>query len=111
MLGVEEVFGGSIVVRVNAEALDVKTSRDFRQQVDDTLKRKQQIVLDLSKMAFVDSSGLNVLISCQRQINAAGGEMKLCALSPQVRALFQLMQMHRVFSIYNTPEEALRAFQ
>lgn len=109
MIAFEQVSSGTVLVRFQTETLDITTSKDFRRRMNGTLERKQLIVLDLSKLTFVDSAGLGALMSCQRQINAAGGEMKLCALSTPVRALFELMQMHRIFNIYNTADEALHA--
>jgi anti-sigma B factor antagonist len=67
-------------------------------------------VFDLSRLRFTDSSGLGALISCLRKVNANGGDLKLCAMSDQVRALFELVRMHKVFDIYATREEAVRAF-
>jgi anti-sigma B factor antagonist len=50
------------------------------------------------------------LISCLRQLNGRRGDFKLCAMSKTVRALFELMRMHRVFNIHDTREEAVRSF-
>jgi anti-sigma B factor antagonist len=68
-------------------------------------------VIDLSRLRFVDSSGLGAFISCLRKLNAKGGDLKLCGMSKQVRAVFELVRMHRIFDIFGTREEALRAFQ
>jgi len=40
-----------------------------------------------------------------------GGDLKLCSMSKQVQALFELVRMHRIFDIYNSKEDAVRAFQ
>ena len=69
------------------------------------------MVFDLSKLRFVDSSGLGAFLSCLRKLNAKGGDLKLCGMSKQVRAVFELVRMHRIFDIYGTREEAVRAFQ
>jgi anti-sigma B factor antagonist len=53
-------------------------------------------------------------ISCLRKLNAKGGDLKLCRMSKQVRAVFELVRMHRIFDIFDifgTREEAVRAFQ
>ena len=70
-----------------------------------------KVVFDMSTLRFVDSSGLGALLSCLRQLNSVGGDMNLCGMSKQVRALFELVRMHRIFDIFNTPEEAVRSFQ
>ena len=50
------------------------------------------------------------MLSCLRQLSTKGGDLKLCSMSKQVRALFEL-GMHRIFDIYGTREEAVRTFQ
>jgi anti-sigma B factor antagonist len=51
------------------------------------------------------------LLSCLRQLNGVGGDLKLCGTSKPVRALFELVRMHRVFELCNTSEDAVRAFE
>jgi anti-sigma B factor antagonist len=51
------------------------------------------------------------MLSCLRQLSGKGGDLKLCSMSRQVRALFELVRMHRIFDIYATKEEAVKAFQ
>jgi anti-sigma B factor antagonist len=67
--------------------------------------------VDLSHLRFVDSSGLGAMLSCLRQLNATGGDLKLCGMSKAVRAVFELVRMHRIFDIYDTRELAVSAFQ
>ena len=67
-------------------------------------------VLALPELKFLDSSGLGAILSCLRQLNASSGELKLCGMSKGVRALFELVRMHRIFDLYNTREEAIVAF-
>ena len=43
--------------------------------------------------------------------HAKGGDLKLCNILPSVRTLFELVRMHRLFHIFDTPEAAIRAFQ
>jgi anti-sigma B factor antagonist len=64
----------------------------------------------LSRLRFVDSSGWGAFISCLRKLNAKGGDLRLCSVSKQVRAVFELVRMHCVFDILPTEEDAVRAF-
>ncbi|MGA2102168.1 MAG: STAS domain-containing protein [Candidatus Sulfotelmatobacter sp.] len=111
MIANEEEVGRTLVVQIAGAALDAETSKSFRKDIKDRLRGRRQVVLDLSELVFVDSSGLGALIACLRQVSATGGDLKLCGLSVQVRALFELVRMHHLFSIYNTRDEALRAFR
>jgi anti-sigma B factor antagonist len=101
----------TLVVELKDKTLDAQTSKDFRREVQPQLDSHNRVVFDLSRLTFVDSSGLGVLLSCLREVSGRGGDLKLCSLTMQVRAVFQLVRMHRLFDIYNTQAEAIRAFQ
>ena len=98
------------MVEVQEKVLDARSAKEFRREVEKALESRKQVVFDLSSLVFVDSSGLGTLLSCLRQVSNNGGDLKLCALTSQVRAVFQLVRMHRLFDIYNTREEAIQAF-
>jgi anti-sigma B factor antagonist len=103
-------IGDVTVVEVPTEELDAGNSADFKREVTPLLDATTKIVFDLSRLRFVDSSGLGAFISCLRKLNAKGGDVKLCGMSKQVRGVFELVRMHRIFDIYPTKEEAVRAF-
>jgi len=103
-------LNGVAVATILVEELDASNAGDFRRDIAPVLDAHNRLVLDLSRLRFVDSSGLGAFISCLRKLNAAGGDLKLCGMSKPVRAVFELVRMHRVFDIFDTPEEAVRAF-
>ena len=97
-------------VLVNGQALDASNAKNFKSAMNPLLTQDAKLVLDLSNLRFVDSSGLGAILSCLRQLNGMGGELKLCGMAKTVRALFELVRMHRVFEIFNNRDEALRSF-
>jgi len=97
------------VATIHVSELDAGNASDFRRDISPILEAHHRLVFDLSRLRFVDSSGLGAFISCLRKANAAGGDLKLCALSKPVRAVFELVRMHRVFDIFATREEAVNA--
>jgi anti-sigma B factor antagonist len=101
---------GPLLVRLNEAHLDAGNVKDFREAITPLLEQHDRIVFDMSPLTFVDSSGLGALIACLRTTNRRRGDFKLCAMSRPVCALFELMRMHRVFSIHETCEDAVRAF-
>jgi anti-sigma B factor antagonist len=98
------------VAGVPVEELDAGNAEEFKRDIAALLEAHTKLVLDLSRVRFVDSSGLGAFISCLRKLKAKGGELKLSGMSKQVRAVFELVRMHRVFDIYATSAEAVRAF-
>ena len=103
-------MGDVTVTVVPVEELDASNAGAFKRDVAPVLEATTKLVFDLSRLRFVDSSGLGAFISCLRKLNAKGGDVKLCGMSKQVRAVFELVRMHRIFDIYGTKEEAVRAF-
>ncbi len=106
-----ENLNGVAVAAVPVDELDASNSSEFKRDIAPVLQSQNKLVLDLGQLRFVDSSGLGAMLSCLRQLSAKGGDLKLCAMSKQVRGLFELVRMHRIFEIYGTREEAVHAFQ
>lgn len=106
-----EHIGDVMVVVLAGAQLDASTAAEFKSNIAPVLEAHSQVVFDLSHLLFVDSSGLGALLSCLRHLHAKGGDLKLCGMLPPVRALFDLVRMHRIFHIFDTQEAAIRAFQ
>jgi anti-sigma B factor antagonist len=105
-----ETIGDVTVVVLPGEQLDAGNAKEFKRDVAPLLEPCRKVIFDLGELRFVDSSGLGAILSCLRQLNAKGGDLKLCAMTKPVRALFELVRMHKIFEIHTTKDEALRAF-
>jgi anti-sigma B factor antagonist len=99
-----------LVIELREDNLDASNVRDFRDAAQSLMLEHKQVVLDMAGVKFVDSSGLGALISCLRQLNGRRGDFRLCEMSRTVRALFELMRMHRVFNIHDTRSDAVSSF-
>ena len=58
-----------------------------------------RIVVDMSGVAFCDSTGMNVLLSCLRQVRERGGELELAAPRPAVKKILQVTGLDAVFTV------------
>ncbi|WP_158566757.1 STAS domain-containing protein [Actinomadura craniellae] len=67
------------------------------------------LVLDLTGLTFMDSTGLRVLLQAQRQTTAQQGTLALAAPAPAVRRVIEVTGLDRHFTIYDTLDEALSA--
>lgn len=103
-------IGDVTIAQLPVEELDASNAADFKRDIAPLLETQTKLVIDLGRLRFVDSSGLGAFISCLRKLNGKGGDLKLCGMSKQVRAVFELVRMHRIFEIFGTREEAARAF-
>ncbi len=66
-----------------------------------------ELLCDLSAVTFLDSSGLAALVSGLKSTREAGGWIKLAGLNLQVRNIFSLTRLDRVFELYPDVEAAL----
>jgi len=103
--------GDVTAVTVPVDELDASNAGELKRDIAAVLQANTKVVLDLTRVRFMDSSGLGAMLSCLRQINAKKGELKLCGLSRQVRGAFELVRLHRIFDIYPGRAEAVRALQ
>jgi anti-sigma B factor antagonist len=106
-----ETVGTVAITAIPVEELDAGNAGEFKRDIAPILEAHANLVLDLSRLRFVDSSGLGAFISCLRKLNAKGGDLKLFGMSKPVRAVFELVRMHRIFDILATKDDAVRAFE
>jgi len=101
----------AVLIRVKEERLDAHNSGELKTQMLNLFEEgKNNLVVDLQEVRFVDSSGLGSLVSGFKNASARNGNLKLSSLQPQVKSMFELTRLHRVFEIFPTPEEALASF-
>ncbi len=100
-----------VKIEVQEERMDAHNSGDLKEQMLQLFDEgKYNLIIDLSAVRFVDSSGLGALVSGFKNASAREGSLKLCCLQPQVRSMFELTRLHRVFEIFATLEEAMDSF-
>jgi anti-sigma B factor antagonist len=98
------------VVKIQAKVMDASNAPSFKEQMEPVIEANGNVLLDVSSLEFLDSSGLGAVLSCLRKLTGKGGDMKLCGMTKPVRALFELVRMHRIIEVYNTQDEAENAF-
>ena len=69
--------------------------------------RNLNVLLDMSQLQYMNSTGLNILISVLTRTRKGGGEVLISGMSTRVRQLFIVTKLDTVFTIKNSVEEAL----
>ena len=105
-----EKIGEITVVSVLTEVLDASNTEEFKKGFASIAEKNQNILLELSRVNFVDSSGCGSLLSCLRKVKSSGGELKVCGVQEAVRTLFELVRMDRIIDIFDSKQEAVKAF-
>lgn len=86
--------------------LDSTKSTGFRQDISILVQEQVRIILvDFENVTFMDSSGLGALVQSLKTVRAAGAQIFLCSINDQIRMLFELTSMDRVFEIFEDREE------
>ena len=99
--------GDRLVVDVDGQ-LVVSNRQEFKQLVLDEVEQGMRlVVVDFSRSAYIDSSGLGALVSLGKRIREAGGELRLAALNEDLRTLFELTRLDALFPLYEKREDAL----
>ncbi len=98
------------IVEVEGE-VDLYSSPQLRKILLDLSKEEHKAILvDLSKVKYMDSSGIATLVEALQQTSKYSGKLKLANLRDAVRDVFELSRLDKVFDIYPTIEDALQAF-
>ncbi|OKH52210.1 sulfate transporter [Calothrix sp. HK-06] len=86
--------------------LDGIRGNQLRREISDIVANEAEIVLiDLKEVKFIDSSGLGALVSSMQMVRNANGKLFLCSVSDQVRMLFELTKMDRIFQVFDDQDE------
>ena len=96
-----------LIVKLTQQRLDAQEAGSFKEHmlryISDGHKK---IVLDLSRVEFIDSSGLGAIVSSLKRLDG-NGSLILCGIREAIMTRFKLMRMDHVFPIFATEEEAI----
>ncbi|MFK7763519.1 MAG: STAS domain-containing protein [Roseobacter sp.] len=99
------------IVSVQGSRIDAAVAIEFKDAMRvQTDGGPELVVLDLSKVEFIDSSGLGAIVAAMKHMGAER-RLALAGLTPTVERVFQLTRMDSVFSVFPTLEGALAAFK
>jgi anti-sigma B factor antagonist len=86
--------------------LDGTKTQELRDRVDQGIAQgAETILIDLKEVTFMDSSGLGALVTALKAARSAGRKLCVCSVNEQVKILFELTSMDRVFLIFRDQAE------
>ena len=92
---------GRIVAGPEAEHLQQEVRKNF--------PHLPHVVLQMAEVQFIDSSGMGTIVRLMSAARAAGGDVKICAVPVMMRKALVMTNLHKVFEIFETEDEALLA--
>jgi anti-sigma B factor antagonist len=88
--------------------LDLHVTPELQERIDTAIEDGAElIVLDLSAVTFIDSMALGVLLGAVNRLRRRGGNLRLVVPRPELRRIFEISHLDRVFTLEWTREDAL----
>ncbi len=91
-----------------AGEIDLHESPHVRESITPLIEKKEpKVLIDLTQVSYIDSSGLAVLIDAMQRVQSYGGKLALYGIGKSVRTIFEIARLDQVFQIF--PDKASAA--
>ncbi|MGQ9632088.1 MAG: STAS domain-containing protein [bacterium] len=102
--------GELAIIRLQGE-LTLGEAQTLREGIKGLVQRGfRYLLMDFSKATFIDSAGLNVLISAKRIFRSRGGDLGLFGLNRAISEVFEMTQLDKIIDMFPDEGEAVRSF-
>jgi anti-sigma B factor antagonist len=102
-----EKINSCIVLFVREERIDAHNSAELKEAILRLIEQGEiNIIVQLERVRFIDSSGLGALLSGYKNAAAKSGKLSIANMQQQVLSMFELTRLNRVFDIYADVDEA-----
>ncbi len=100
-----EQRNGAVIVTIGGE-ITMENTPELKQEVEQAIKGDyEHLILELSDVSFIDSSGIGFLVSMSTRVGNAGKSFELLKPSPQVTKTLELVQLIKYFRILRSDDE------
>lgn len=87
--------------------LDAYHSIEFKEKMIEAIKGNgKKALIDMTGLSYIDSAGLGALVSLLKRSSESSKELRIFGLKGNVKKVFELTRLNRVFKIFDTVEEA-----
>lgn len=96
----------AVIVALEGE-VDLATSPEARRVLLDAVDRKQPVMVDMSGVTYIDSSGVASLVESLQKARRTGVDLALVSVSDSALRVLRLARLDRVFSIYDSVDDGI----
>jgi stage II sporulation protein AA (anti-sigma F factor antagonist) len=98
----------TLLVRIQGE-MDMLVAEKLRKEIDRKLESKKicNLVINLERVSFIDSSGLGVIIGRYKKISALSGRMYIVGARPAVQKILMFAGINKLVSMYNNEQDII----
>lgn len=104
----ETAIEGVPVVSVKGE-VDVSTAPELNDRLERVRPAHGTIVVDMTDVTFVDSTGLGVLVTALHGRRDQGGDLRLVITDPHISKVMDITGLNEVFSVFRSPADAVKS--
>ena len=105
-----EVYN-AVVVSFKGKVMGGPDAQKFQDQISSFLENgKKNIIVDMSDVKFVDSSGIGNIIKAFSTVQQVGGKLKLAGLTDKIKGVLSIVKLDKIFEQYPTVDEASKSF-
>ena len=109
-MDISEDRKADVVILALSGKLDVTTAKTFEEKIIGVINSgTQRLVVDLSQLDYVSSSGLRVFLLAAKRLQTMDGKIVLCSMKDHVRQVFDLAGFSSMLSIYASRDEAIKS--
>lgn len=102
---------GTVVFELKGKLTGGPISERLNQSIENFMDQgKRNIVIDLSRVTFINSSGMGILISNFSKLKSSGGSLKLANVTNKIEGILANTKLDQIFENYSTVEEAVKSF-
>jgi len=98
------------VVVCRGRIVEGAESAALKEHLEKELAQQSFLLLDLSGVDFIDSSGLGLLVRFAMRVKKECGDLKLCCVSPRIQTTLKTTKVHTILKSYGSQSEALATF-
>jgi anti-sigma B factor antagonist len=101
-----------VIIELKGNVMGGPDAEIFRDELHKLIEQgKKEVVVDLGKVKFMNSSGLGILIGGLTTMKNAGGELVICQADKKIESLLMVTQLIKVFNHFRTLDQAVAHFE
>ncbi|MDA3838202.1 MAG: STAS domain-containing protein [Candidatus Delongbacteria bacterium] len=104
------IYKGDVGVISVTGRLDASNTTTFKEEFLKWLNETNEFVLDLSRLEFIDSTGLGGIVACMKYASEKDGDLKIACLQSKPRMVFEITRANKIFDIYDDVATAVESY-
>lgn len=102
---------GSVIIELKGNVMGGPSTEEFSELLHSLVDEgKTNVIVDLGKVKFMNSSGLGMLIGGLTTLKKAGGDLRICRADKKIESLLVVTKLITVFNHYESLDEAIESY-